>query len=269
MARKKQPTKQYHSWKEMSIEDFDVFIACVKQLFYRMEEAHSKYIELFYANRITREFHLVYKYRPYDDYNDYYDWTYDSDKAVPEWSKCDLERNRPLTPNHIVLNYKLWAAYKLLCLYFFNDESLLEDLYVRARKDAYGEKEFYDGNPEWKLEREEGYGEEFTIESYTRQCVKEALAENSGTGRLYKSLLYKIQTKYLDYEQRCGIWFQKVRYYVKPAPNSILRAIFYRCFGDSKSKALKAVKEIDAKINAFLKRKEKMTKQIEFSANVE
>lgn len=257
MARRKKQAKQYYSLKEMSIEDFDIFVSCVKQLFYRMEEAHSKYIELFYANRITREFHLVYKHRPYDDYNDYYDWTYDSDKVVPEWSKCDLERNRPDSAGHVVANYKLWVAYKLLCLYFFNDESLLEDLYVRARKKALEEKTFYDDYPEWRKEREDGYGEKFTISSYTRQCLKEALAEDSGYGRLYRSPFYKIQTKQLGDECRNGIWYQKIRYYIKPAPNSIIRYVLCKCFGDSKNKSLKAVKEIDAKINAFLARKEK------------
>lgn len=256
MARRKKQAKQYYSWKEMSIEDFDVFVSCVKQLFYRIEEASSKYIELFYANRITREFHLVYRYRPYD-YNNYHDWTYDSDKVVPEWSKCDLERKRPNNAGHVVANYKLWVAYKLLCLYFFNDESLLEYLYLKAREKAFEEKEFYNDYPQWRKEREDGYGEKFTVESYTRQYLKEVLAEESGSRCLYKSPLYKIQTKQLGDEYRNGFWYQKIRYYVKPAPNSILRTIFYRCFGDSKSKALKAVKEIDEKINAFLARKEK------------
>lgn len=243
----------------MSIEDFDIFVSCVKQLFYRIEEVKSKYIELFYANRITREFHLVYKYRPYDDYNDYYDWTYDSDKVVPEWSKYDLERNIHNNAGRVVANYELWVAYKLLCLYFFNDESLLEYLYLKVREKAFEEKEFYNDHPQWQKEREDRYEEKFTIESYTRQYLKEVLAVESGNGYLYKSFLYKIQKKNFGYEAHDdGFWYEKTRYYVKPAPNSILRTIFYRCFGDSKSKALKAVKEIDEKINAFLKRKENL-----------
>jgi len=241
----------------MSIEDFDVFVSCVKQLFYRIEEAHSRYIELFYANRITREFHLVYKYRPYDDYYTDYDWTYDSDKVFPEWAKYDLEHKRPSNAGHVVANYKLWVAYKLLCLYFFNDESLLEYLYLKAREKAFEEKEFYNDYPQWRKEREDRYGEKFTIENYTRQYLKEVLAEDSGHGRLYRSPFYKIQTKQLGDECRNGIWYQKIRYYIKPAPNSIIRYVLCKCFGDSKSKSLKAVKEIDAKINAFLARKEK------------
>lgn len=259
MAKRKKQAKQYYSWKEMSIEDFDVFVSCVKQLFYRIEEAKSKYIELFYANRITREFHLVYKYRPYDDYNGYYDWIYDSDKVFPEWAKCDLEHKRPRNAGHVVANYTLWVAYKLLCLYFFNDESLLEYLYLKAREKAFEEKEFYNDYPQWRKEREDRYEEKFTIESYTRQYLKEVLAVESGNGYLYKSLLYKIQKKNFGYEVHDdGFWYEKIRNYIKPAPNSILRTIFYRCFGESKSKALKAVKEIDEKINAFLKKKEKL-----------
>lgn len=251
---KKKAKKSYSTFREMPIDEFDCFVACVVAALHNTPGRRIHEMEQFYFNRIAREFHFVFQGEKRNT-NEEDRWTYDSNNVYPKWARISYENvDSPWT--HAV-RYRFYVLYKLICLYFFNDESLLEDLYKRALKEAYKQEKYFKKHPEYRFD--ENYCEEFSIAGYVEDLLKSALSVRSGMGQLIFSTLYKTQEKNLGWfkaKKRKG-YVQRIERKIKPTSKSILSQIFYRCMGESQYRAAKAINEVATKIDAFLKRKEK------------
>ena len=256
MGRKRKEKPNYKSTKDMPIDEFDCFVNCVIGITRKIAPfTSSDEMEQFYVNRITRDFHFVYCGMKDYAFNDELIWRYDSDKKHPKWAK--ISRNYGENAWNIVIRYKFYAFYKLLCLYFFNDESLLEELYKRAKKNVDAAEKYYkDKSDEERFN--EKYNKPYSYADEMEDQIKTALGVRSGEGRLHFSPLYKIQEKKLGIfpSKTKGYWIERIDRKIKVTGNCVLQSVFYDCMGESWYRASKAIKEIDAKINAFLKRKE-------------
>lgn len=255
---KKELSRKYRSIDDLSIKEFDTFTTCFKHVIELVTHSYLGF-KTIDVNRIDRRFHFVYESPEYS----YCDWKYDSNDEYPNLQKTDHSEHLfwKADSDASVNACKFWFVYKLLCLYFFNDETALEAVYQRIRMKAIEQKKFYDMSNSSKKQWEERYDEKFSVSSYTKVCLKSAFSEESGEGNLWKSPIYKFQEKKLGIKKITinghNFWIDDIRYKILPTTSSILGTVFYRTFDESKHKAMNALKEIDAKIDAFLERKEK------------
>jgi len=259
----KELSNKYRSIDDLSISEFDTFTTCFQHVVERVAHTYLGF-KTIDVNRIARKFHFVYETPDYS----YCKWKYDSNDEYPNFQKTDHNEHLfwKADSNASVNACKFWFVYKLLCLYFFNDETALEAVYQRIRMKAIEQKKFYDTSNSSKSNSskkqwEERYDEKFSVSSYTKVCLKSAFSEESGEGNLWKSPIYKFQTKMLGAKKikinQDYFWIDEIRYKILLTTSSILGTAFYRTFDESKHKAMNALKEIDAKIDAFLERKEK------------
>ena len=213
--------------QDLSIGEFDLFSRCAEAAAKQTVEGKRGYsIPFFYINRVSQT--LKFRYEYISNYQpDKWNWTFDSEEGLSGQDEQIHNRSK-----------EFYVIYKLLRLYFLDDESLLDEMWDWTTS-------------QWDSSRNDiDHLYKIKATFLGANCS----GDNHYCSELQDSYLYKV--KWVTHRSEIKPDFTRIlsqHEHISLTRYSLMYKILYRNVGLTSGQAMGIMRKIDKKINDYVK----------------